>query len=96
MQEVIAAMTTAPWATCAVTRPSMIGAVLAGSPEAFWPSISTRELSKIFLASFRGTRSCGRFGPASDGSTVERSSSIVSVKRGSGAWSVLKSPCSFV
>src|SRR5882757_2564756 len=37
----------------------------------------------IGLAAFSGTRSCGRFGPASEGSTVDRSSSSVSENCGS-------------
>jgi hypothetical protein len=39
------------------------------------------------------TRSCGRFGPASEGTTVERSSSSVEEKIGSTAGSIQK-PCS--
>ena len=47
----------------------------------------------IFFASFSGTLSCGRFGPARLGSTVCRSSSSVSLNSGSGVSSVRKSPC---
>ncbi len=50
----------------------------------------------IWLDLRSGTRSCGRRGPAMLGSTVERSSSMVSVKCGSGVSSVRKSPCAFV
>ncbi len=44
--------------------------------------------------SFRGTRSCGRLGPARLGTTVARSSSSVSLNTGSGAPSVRNRPCS--
>ncbi len=40
--------------------------------------------TKPALASASETRPSGRFGPASEGTTVEMSSSIVSVKTGSG------------
>ena len=54
-------------------------------------------LSEDSLLFFSGTRSCGRFGPASDGSTVARSSSSVLVKSGlRRVASVRKRPCSFV
>ena len=45
-------------------------------------------------ASDSATRSCGRLGPASDGSTVPRSSSSVSVKTGSGDFLARHRPCS--
>ncbi len=44
------------------------------------------------LASSRGTRSCGRFGPAREGRTSARSSSSVSVKTGSGVSAVRHMP----
>ena len=43
-----------------------------------------------------GTRSCGRFGPATEGSIAARSSSRISVKVGSGSPSRRNRPCSFV
>ena len=46
--------------------------------------------------SARGTRSCGRFGPATEGSIAARSSSTTSEKRGSGSPSARNNPCSFV
>ena len=49
------------------------------------------ERAAAALAS--GTRSCGRFGPASDGSTSPRSSSSVSVNTGSGVSASRYSPC---
>ena len=42
-----------------------------------------------------GTRSCGRLGPAIDGSTLDRSRSRTSLNTGSGSASVRNSPCSF-
>ena len=48
---------------------------------------------KIFFEFFRGTRSCGRFGPAREGSTSLRFRVSVSVKTGSGASFVRKRPC---
>ena len=42
-----------------------------------------------------GTRSCGRFGPATEGTTADRSSSSTSENVGSGSPSRRKSPCSF-
>jgi hypothetical protein len=50
----------------------------------------------IFFDAESGMRSCGRFGPARLGTTVERSSSSVSEKTGSGVESVRKSPCALV
>src|SRR5262245_1181340 len=41
-----------------------------------------------------GTRSCGRLGPATEGSTADRSSSTTSLKLGSGEPSVRYRPCS--
>ncbi len=43
----------------------------------------------------RGTRSCGRFGPATEGTIADRSSSRTSLKTGSGSPSARKRPCSF-
>ena len=42
------------------------------------------------------TRSCGRRGPATLGSTASRASSRVSLNTGSGSASVRNRPCSFV
>ena len=52
-----------------------------------------RSLRYDTLAAVSGIRSCGRLGPAIDGTTVERSSSIVSENTGSGVSSVRKIPC---
>src|SRR6266851_3032190 len=44
-------------------------------------------------SSLRATRSCGRFGPASDGSTDPSSSLSTSVNTGSGVFLVRYMPC---
>ena len=50
---------------------------------------STASASRnICFASLRGTRSCGRLGPARLGSTVDKSRSSVSLNTGSGVSSV--------
>ena len=56
---------------------------------------SSSAISNAARAPFNGTRSCGRLGPARFGSTVERSSPSVSVKRGSSDASVRNIPCAF-
>src|SRR5262245_19196122 len=48
---------------------------------------------KLDFTSLSGTRSCGRFGPDSDGSTCESSSLSTSVKIGSGVLLVRYMPC---
>ena len=45
------------------------------------------------MTSFSGTRSCGRFGPASAGSMLLRSSLSTSVNTGSGVLLVRYMPC---
>ena len=58
------------------------------------PTISASAWRKEGCMSSRATLSCGRRGPARLASTVERSSSSTSVKRGSGVSSVRQRPCS--
>ena len=100
VQLVIAAMVTAPWASVLVSPFISTGAVRARSsgprpkPRSF--TGATRDLRNDSFIAFKGTRSWGRLGPASDGSTVERSNSMLSVKTGSGESFVRKSPCSFM
>src|SRR4029078_1823914 len=53
----------------------------------------TIEVAKPFLTSLRAMRSCGRLGPASDGSTDARSSLSTSVKIGSGVVFERYMPC---
>ena len=68
----------------------LTAAAAAGVPAlSISPPIASRYIS---FARESGTRSCGRFGPARLGSTVERSSSRLSVKTGSGVASVRKEP----
>ena len=59
------------------------------------PIISASAERNPSLDSESETRSCGRLGPASDGTTSERSSSIVSEKVGSSELSSCHRPCSF-
>ena len=58
------------------------------------PSCSACRQAGFMFAS--GTRSCGRFGPARLGSTVDRSSRTTFVNFGTAAASVRNRPCSFV
>ena len=106
VQLVIAAITTHPsssvaagrCATATVARPS------TGPPSWVRREIASgsgfggrvKALVKLFQTFGSGTRSCGRFGPATLGSTCVRSSSRSSVKRGVGAPSTRNSPCSLV
>ncbi len=57
------------------------------------PARVAKPSSKLFFAPLRATRSCGRFGPASEGSTVARSSSSMSVNTGSAMSSWRHMPC---
>src|SRR3954464_14031977 len=93
VQLVIAAMTTAPCsrasvATGASARAADAPPVVAETcdePAAsapFFEKVAIIELRPAWnplFACFNETRSCGRLGPARHGSTVDRSSSIVSV-----------------
>ena len=67
------------------------GTRLAGSPPA--PISAGSAASKAALAPDSATRSWGRLGPASDGSTVARSSSSISVNAGSALSLARHSPC---
>ncbi len=98
MQLVMAAMTTAPWPISTVwPRAVTVVVVLVSDslrpkPRSFtgaWRAF----LKEDFIAE-RATRSCGRLGPASVGTTVPMSSSTVSVNTGSREASVRKRPCS--
>ncbi len=81
VQLVIAAITTSPWPSESSLPATRTRA--SGLPPL--SSIEGRASSKAALALLSATRSCGRFGPARLGSTVERSSSRVSVNTGSSA-----------
>src|SRR5580700_6706339 len=78
VQDVMAAITTSPWPR-SWSRPST-GSRLANS--APLPNSLSSEAAKLCLRSFSATRSCGRLGPASDGSTCDNSSLSTSVKMG--------------
>src|SRR6185295_12476366 len=85
VQLVMAAMT---------TEPCVRSPVLGGVAEAPGASNVGSAWVNDLPASRRFTRSWGRFGPATLGSTVPRSSSSVSEYTASGVDSVWKSPCS--
>ena len=106
MQLVMAAITTQPCSTCAsclawtatvalpsTGPPSSVSLEIA-SGSGLGPALKTvLKLSHTFGS---GTRSCGRFGPATLDSTFVRSSSSSSVKFGVGAPSTRNRPCSLV
>src|SRR5262245_33601997 len=98
VQLVMAAMTTAPCVMLDECPLSLTAAVLVNSPpDKPKPRSVTGAVSDLCQVAFMpasGTRSCGRLGPASDGSTVLRSSDTVLVNVGAGVASVRKSPCS--
>src|SRR5262245_14249467 len=54
-----------------LTQPSIAAASAAGGVEA--PTMPASDLRQTLADWRRGTRSCGRLGPASDGSTDDRS-----------------------
>ena len=70
-------------------RPTSVG---SGSGSSRSRKASTNEDHTCGSA----TRSCGRFGPATEGSTSDRSRSTTSLKVGSGSPSRRNNPCSFV
>ena len=61
--------------------------------DAALPNSLSIATAKPALTSFRATRSCGRLGPASDGSTDDNSSLSTSVNTGSGVFLVRYMPC---
>ena len=91
VQLVIAAMTTDPCDSSNVSSPS--STVTFVSRLAASTDLSTNP-SHAFFESVRLMRSCGRLGPAIAGTTVDRSSSSVSVNTGSGVSLVRNRPCS--
>src|SRR3954463_5585435 len=94
VQLVIAAITTAPCSSADAAAGASASAAPAAAPVTadtcpdpaasapFFDEPAIREPRpawKLLLACFNDTRSCGRRGPARHGSTVDRSSSTVSV-----------------
>ena len=79
VQEVIDAITTSPFLIVVAFTPTLTG-------YASLPVLSVKYVGRIFskalFDSLSEMRSCGRFGPEIDGTTVDRSSSICSEKRG--------------
>src|SRR5829696_528020 len=78
VQDVMAAIVTAPWSS------------VTSSPEARCTGVGVEvapvdrsDAANLILAPSSGHRAWGRGGPAIDGTTVDRSSSTVSLKRGS-------------
>ena len=67
---------------------------LAMSSSASRPTRSASAARKESFAPCSATRSCGRLGPASEGTTSPRSSSRVSEYVGSSAFSSCQRPCS--
>jgi hypothetical protein len=92
VQLVIEAMTTAPCDSSDVFPP-IVTATRSGLGPVLFLSPGSAAAKDAFTP-LRLTRSCGRFGPATLGSTVPRSKASVSVKTGSGESLVWKRPCS--
>ena len=65
------------------------------SDDGLLPNLIAFNVEKPAFTFESGTRSCGRLGPASEGSTSARSSESASVKTGSGVAFVRKRPCAF-
>ena len=91
VHEVIDAMTTSPFLIVVALAPTLTG-------YASWPVLSVKYVGRIFskapLDSVSEMRSCGRLGPAIDETTVDKSSSMCSEKRGDAAGSC-HMPCAF-
>ncbi len=97
VQLVMAAMTTEPWVMVDVLpSPSGQDAAVwvtvavsvvraASTPRPLGPTGAVRAFSNAGFMSERSTRSCGRLGPAREGTTVARSSSSTAANSGSGA-----------
>ena len=76
VQLVMAATTTAPWSIASPCESAAAGAAAGVFRSA---SICGSAAANFAFAAESGTRSWGRFGPASDGSTLPRSRSITSL-----------------
>ena len=89
VQEVIEAITTSPFLIVVAVAPTFISIGVALDLSLKYPG---NDLASAALESLSEMRSCGRLGPAIEGTTVDRSNSICSEKRGSIAGSCHK-PC---
>src|SRR5580692_8172951 len=89
VHEVIAAITTSPWPRSWL-RPATGSRLPISAP---LPNSLSNEVAKLCLRSLSATRSCGRLGPASEGSTCDNSSLSTSVKTGSAVVLVRNMPC---
>ncbi|MNX77549.1 hypothetical protein D3C86_1090940 [compost metagenome] len=87
VHEVMAAMTTSPSPTV-----NFSPSTATRSASVARPKTSARAVWNDGAATVSSTRSCGRLGPASDGTTVEMSSSRTSVKTGSSEVSSIHRP----
>src|ERR1700733_619751 len=85
VQLVMAAMTTAPSCMVSLWLLTESSADLGSAPS---------EVRKFCFTSGRLMRSCGRLGPAREGTTEARSSSSVSLYTGSGTLTSRNRPCS--
>src|SRR5262249_7029695 len=89
VQDVMAAITTSPWPRSWLR--SSTGTRLPASADL--PNSWFIATANPAFTSLSATRSWGRFGPASDGSTDPSSSLSTSVKIGSGVFLVRYMPC---
>src|SRR6266849_219829 len=89
VHDVMAAITTSPWPRSWL-RPGTGTRLPISAP---LPNSRSIDCAKPAFTSLSATRSCGRLGPASDGSTDESSSLSTSVNTGSGVFLVRNMPC---
>ena len=96
MQLVIAAITTLPWRSAVAKSFELRSARTAERVGAFAPGFSKEGNASANEAAARdnSTRSCGRLGPAIEGSIWFRSMRNTSVYSASGELAVWNSPCS--
>src|SRR5262245_30638034 len=96
VHDVMAAITTSPWPRSCLRAATGTRLAVAGLPSwasADLPNSFSSADAKLALASLSSTRSCGRFGPASDDSMLPSSSLSTSVNTGSGVLLVRNKPC---
>ena len=91
MQEVIEAITTSPFLIVVLLAFTLISIDFCA---VFSPKYVGRIFSNAAFESDSEMRSCGRFGPAMEGTTVDKSSSMFSEKRGDTS-GLCQRPCSF-
>ena len=79
VHDVMDAITTSPFLMVVLFSLTLISIAFF---EVLSPKYVGKTFSNAFLESDSDIRSCGRLGPAIDGTTVDRSNSIFSEKRG--------------